>query len=300
MNANSTEQLPSSKLTIKSLLIPLLMHPRVAHFLKYIVYLSLSVNFFVYVVDDYQALRSALPAGAPLMDVLTRFSTSIDTGAWMGLILLFELETYTLPDEAFTVKVKALLRAGRAICYALVFSAAYGYTVEALQNYDFSEVAGVSDACQVADQDVWLQINSIDYEEITSLNCNTLTDDEIFYRFKDEESVIASSLVSHVQFQGLIDICNSYVWILVIALMEIEVLLHSADRFGSRLLNAVRQVKSLFYLVLIANGVAWAATGYLIYGWDSFLWIFGFWAIELNLAEWEIDRLEELREGQAA
>ena len=47
-------------------------------------------------------------------------------------------------------------------------------------------------------------------------------------------------------------------------------------------------------IVLIGNGVFWFATGYYMYSWDAFLWIFGFWAIELNLAEWEVDRTREI------
>jgi hypothetical protein len=38
----------------------------------------------------------------------------------------------------------------------------------------------------------------------------------------------------------------------------------------------------------------WLYYGYYTYTIDAFLWIFGFWAIELNLAEWEQERLEEL------
>ena len=57
----------------------------------------------------------------------------------------------------------------------------------------------------------------------------------------------------------------------------------------------VRILKTVLYGELIINAVIWGATGYPIYAWDAFLWIFGFWAIELNLAEWEKERIEELR-----
>jgi hypothetical protein len=58
--------------------------------------------------------------------------------------------------------------------------------------------------------------------------------------------------------------------------------------------------KTLCYAILIGNGVIWFFTGYYLYTWDAFLWIFGFWAIELNLAEWEQERLEELEAGGTA
>jgi hypothetical protein len=45
----------------------------------------------------------------------------------------------------------------------------------------------------------------------------------------------------------------------------------------------------------MGNGIIWLFGSYYLYTWDAFLWIFGFWAIELNLAEWEIERVHELR-----
>jgi hypothetical protein len=44
--------------------------------------------------------------------------------------------------------------------------------------------------------------------------------------------------------------------------------------------------------VLFAHAVFWAWTGHWVYGWDQFLWIAGFWAIEMNVSEWR----EEIRE----
>ena len=70
--------------------------------------------------------------------------------------------------------------------------------------------------------------------------------------------------------------------------------MQSRDRFGSPTLNKVRVAKSFFYLILIGNMLIWLSTGYYLYAWDAFLWIFGFWAIELNLAEWELERREKL------
>jgi hypothetical protein len=280
--------------TIKSFLIPLLTRPRVAQAIKYTVYFSLLVNFFLYLEDDYLGMLSTLTPDAPLMDYLTRFSTSIDMAAWLGLILLFELETYAIPDEAFSRWTSVILRALRAVCYVSIISAAYGYTVESLENYEFVPAEGISNACDVAGQNLWLQLDVVDYVEITTENCAAVSADNSFYQIEGETALLGASQLQHVQWIGLLDISNAFFWLFVVALIEIEVWLQTKDRFSSRLLPVVRMSKTLFYLVLIANGVIWAATGYLLFAWDSFLWIFGFWAIELNLAEWERDRLQEL------
>ena len=139
-------------------------------------------------------------------------------------------------------------------------------------------------------------MDDIDYQEITSDNCRALSDDSAFYQVRGEVSVIGESTLAHIRFMGWINIINAFVWLIVVFLIEVEVWLQTEDRFSSGTLSVARHVKSFFYLILIGDGIIWSFTGYPLYAWDAFMWIFGFWAIELNLAEWERDRLQELRE----
>jgi hypothetical protein len=161
---------PSYGLTVESILVPLLTRPRVAQFVKYSVYAALLVNFGYYVVDDYNAYRAALPVGAPLADVVQQFSTTIDTAAWLGLVFLFEIETYLLSDAAFRSWIPKFLLALRLVCYGSIFYAAFGYTAETLEYYDVARVADVDNACQLADQSITIQQSTIDYAEITAEN----------------------------------------------------------------------------------------------------------------------------------
>lgn len=285
----------SRHFTIKSFLVPLLTRPLVAKVIKYSVYFALIVNFGFYVTDDYLAFRAALPENAPLADILQQFSTTIDTVAWIGLVFLFELETYSLPDEAFDGWIPKALHSARVICYISIAYAAFGYTAESLENFDVSSVAGITNVCQLADKGTSLQTDVVTYVEITTENCAALSSDSEFFRISDEVSVIDGATLRHVQWQGWIDIDNSYVWIIVVLLIELELWLQSTDRFSSRTLTVARQTKTFLYLVLIVNGIIWAMTSYVLYAWDAFLWIFGFWAIELNLAEWEQERVQELK-----
>ncbi len=87
--------------TIKSLLVPLLIRPHVAQAAKWTVYLSLIINFGVCAYDDWMAHQRALAPGAPWSDIFEQYATTIDMVAWLGLVFIFELETYALPDEAF-------------------------------------------------------------------------------------------------------------------------------------------------------------------------------------------------------
>ena len=279
---------------VKRWLVPLLVRPRIAQAVKYTVYGGLLIAFIGYIQDDLLAYRSSLPDDAALLDVVLGFSTTIDTIAWLGLVVLFELETYAISEEAWTRAMARTIHVLRVVCYLLVGWAAYGYTVESLELFDVTPITGVSSACGLADQGTWMQLNVVDYVEVSSANCGGLSDDSVFYTVEGELAAIGESVLAHIQAMGLIDILNAYVWIIVVLLIEAEVRLQSADRFSSPLLKLVRQSNTFLYLVLIGNSLIWLYYGYYLYTWDAFLWIFGFWAIELNLAGWEQDRLAEL------
>jgi hypothetical protein len=152
----------------------------------------------------------------------------------------------------------------------------------------------------VAGQGVSFQVDQVWFEEITSANCTSLSTDTAFYNLDGEVALVGESLLPHLHMMGWLDIVNAFVWLAVVALIEVEVWLQTKDRFDSLALALVRLVKSLCYLVLIGNGIIWGASGYIMYAWDAFLWIFGFWAIEFNLAYWEKERKEELAETKTA
>lgn len=274
--------------------MPVLGHPRAAQIIKWTVYGALLINFFVYLYDDLNAYRSALPEDAPWGEVFEQFSTTIDMAAWLGLVFLFELETYQLPDEKFKGWVPAAFIAVRMVCYVCIGYAAYGYTAGLLDYYRAQPEPGISNLCEVAGQERYYQQDVIRYAEITSENCASLSPDEVFYRIPEEVSLMDHGVMVHSQQISWVDVINAFTWLIVVFLIEVEVWLQSADRFGSRALPVARKLKTFFYLILIANGIAYLVGGYPIYTWDCFLWIFGFWAIELNLAEWERDRTLEL------
>ena len=174
---------------------------------------------------------------------------------------------------------------------------AYGYTAGTLSYYTSEPVTGVSELCQLAGQGQSLQLDSISYVAITADNCATLADASEFQRVPNEISVIDGPTLTHVKWMGWVDVENAFLWLLVVFLIEIELRLQAADQFSGRPLQAVRRVKTALYLLLILNIFLWGADGYIVYAWDAFLWIFGFWAIELNFAEWELERQAELAIG---
>ena len=285
---------------LKRMLAPLLGHPRAAHTIKWFVYLSLFINFGIYFNDDWQAFQSSLGGEADLEETLESFSTSIDVMAWLGLVFLFELETYILPDEAFKGWVPRALLLLRLICYGSIGYAAYGYVAIELDNFKVTPITGLNDLCTIADQGKSIQLDVINFETVTRENCEHISEGPPFFKIDQNVSVIDAPTLTHVQKLGFVDVINAFTWLIIVFLIEVEIRMQSADRFGTRSLAWVRRVKTLFYGLLWINALIWLFTGYPMYTYDAMLWIVGFWAIELNLAEWEQERVEQLERPQAA
>ena len=288
----------SQGFALKRMLAPLLGHPRAAHIIKWSVYLALVVNFGFYFNDDWQAFQSSLGGHADLEETLESFATSIDVVAWLGLVFLFELETYILSDEAFKGWVPGALLIMRLACYGSIGYAAYGYIAIELDNFKTTPITGLTDLCTIADQATAIQLDQVAFENITRENCEHISSGPPFFQIDQNLSVIDSPTLDHVQKMGVVDVVNAFTWLIVVFFIEVEIRMQSADRFGSRALTWVRRTKTLFYGVLWINALIWLVTDYPMYTYDAMLWIVGFWAIELNLAEWEQERVEELSHPQ--
>ena len=280
--------------SLKQILLPLLLHPKIAMAVKWSVYSILLYNFTVFIQDNLNAYNNSLAADAKLSDILETFSDTIDTLAWLGLVFLLELETNVLSDELLENWVGKLLRICRFVCCLLVAYAAYGYTAEALDNFEYTERKDIATLCDVVENDIALQTDSTKFSKITAENCKALSASPPYFQIKDKVSLIDGPTLSWIQKIDFIDVVNAFVWLVVIALIEIEIRLQWSEQFGHRL-RMVQQAKFYLYGVLWLCVLCWLLGGYILYGVDAMVWIAGFWAIELNLTQWEQERSEELR-----
>ena len=141
---------------------------------KWIVYSLLLVNFALYLNWDWHAATHSMAPAEPLMKWLQAYAASIDYAAWLVLILLFELETYILSDEASTLRVQRLMHGVRLLCYLFVLHTVYAYGVNTYEVYfEVEEAQGVSDLCQVADGHISFVSNQ-QYAYLDADNCASL------------------------------------------------------------------------------------------------------------------------------
>ena len=99
-------------------------------FLKYAVYLALLANVFLFLIEEIDsagALNTSVTGFASFFQI---FSTTIDTAAWLALLIFFELETYVLSDNTLRGRAGQLIHLVRLLCLATISVACWGYFAE--------------------------------------------------------------------------------------------------------------------------------------------------------------------------
>ena len=73
---------------------------------KYFVYAMLSLNIWFFLAEELTSAQFALEADDSAVMGVQLFSATLDTVAWVILLLLFEAETAVIPDH----RLRGLLR----------------------------------------------------------------------------------------------------------------------------------------------------------------------------------------------
>ena len=107
------------------------IHPhRVFQLFKYTVYCLLAYNAFLFFQEDLAASAETFGDTITWRNVVEAYSATIDTSAWVLLLLLFELETAVIPDEKLQGGLKWFLMLIRVVCYFFISYAFYGYCLK--------------------------------------------------------------------------------------------------------------------------------------------------------------------------
>lgn len=254
-------------------------------------YTLLLLNGGFYFVEEIQMASHTLRHGPTLFELTEAFATTIDNLAWYGLLLMFELETYVLEDDAFERRwVPWVLHGARILCYAMLLHTVVARFAAWSDAINAEPRPEVTQLCQAVGEDLSWGYN-YDYESLTADNCATLTQDDRFYML--EPLVITDSAGWALEkWHTLVDVSDVLVWLFVIWAIELAVWLQNRDITDGRLMLASHAARFL-YGILFLHAAWWVYTGHFVYAWDQTLWILGFWAIERNLSEWREDIEEE-------
>ena len=265
---------------------------KVQQVVKWLVYTLLIINWLFYIAEDWNRAMHTLEPGDSVFQWLREFSTSIDTSAWFILLFMFELETYILEDESWTGWVAKTVHGARIVCFLMIAHTVFAYVTSANEIAPTVLVEGATGPCDVADQDIsW--VYNLEYTDITSENCAGLSDATEIYKVGDDP--VVSSFEGLELERGLAagDVVEVITWLFIILAIEIIVRLQERNITSGPLITVVGRSKILLYLVLFGLSAYWGSLGHWLYVWDTFLWIGGFAAIEMNIQEWRVEIREE-------
>ena len=268
---------------------------RLFQLFKYSVYALLAFNVYAFWSEEVLAAAMLYPAGISLSEIIGSFPATIDTAAWVVLLLMFELETYVLEDHHYNRTVTLSLHAVRIFCYTFIVYALYGYVVKLLLHYDVVPIVGLSDLCSLT-LDGWsYAIDLDDFATITAANCESFSAASSFLRFESMQAAIDESGLTDIRVLAWVDVINAAVWLLVVVVLEIDVRLQEHDRLKGTALRISNAAKFVLYGMLLLAAIYWGIKGDFIDFWDAFLWLVAFAFIELNVFEW----LHETNESEA-
>jgi len=274
---------------------------RIIQIFKYTIYAALTINVYLFFTDEWAASAYRFTDGVALEDVILGFAATIDTAAWVVLLLMFELETCVLDDEQFTPRVTWSLHGLRAACYVFIVYSFYGYSTKLISLAGMTPLPEISSLCSLVDG-AWAY--AIDYEQfvtLTASNCLTLSDATAFMGFPDMTAVVDRAGYQHTMGMAWVDVINSAVWLLVVLLLEAYVRLQERNLLKGTALRVSSISKYVLYSILVLALIYWSVNGGFVDSWDSFLWLVAFVFIELNVFEWRQESIVGQQvSGQAA
>lgn len=256
---------------------------RVFQIFKYAIYTLIAANVLYFFYEDYVATGYTYRNGIEWSQLGYAFATSIDSFAWLVLLLLFELETYVLSDESMKGRVKWVMSGLVGLCYISIIIAYVGYIDRLEMAFDFIPIAGA--ACDHVGSILSYAVGMDEYFPLTAESCQLIGSGPLFYN-PDVSILTDADTFSLMKRLTMTDVVNSGAWLLVVLVLQIDVILQLEGELTRRLYTINMFIKAVVYGTLVLACIYWATLGSTMNFWDAFLWIAAFIFIELNLFKW--------------
>ena len=259
---------------------------------KYLVYGLLALDVYFFFVEEFSATSFRFAKGLNLSEIIVAYSGTIDTAAWVILLIVFELETYVIDDEVLKKRaVKWSLNFISFLSYAVIVYSFYAYNQKLFWTFDFQQIADAKDVCGYIGQS-WLE--ELDhYVKITPENCSTLATTNELWAIPDQQIIADAHTLKITKNLAWTDVLNSAAWLLVVIVLEIDVWLQLKNKLKGTFYIANQIVKIIAYIILLLAAIYWGYTGQILDFWDALLWIVSFLFIEMNLFKWHEETTQE-------
>ena len=249
---------------------------------KYSVYALLTLNIFLFFQEESLAIQQTFSQGIDLGNIIQGYAATIDTAAWVLLLLLFEFETSVLqPRTLARPDIRVSFSLVRVFSYGFIGYAFYGYFTKMLFINGISPFV-VDDVCRLVGQGFSI-IDTLDqYPILAAENCGTLNSQALFQL--NEQNIIGhADQWSAIQWLALADVINSFTWIAVVIVLEVDVRLQQQNRFKGRVVLVSKNIKFVLYAILLGAATYWGFLGDFLDFWDAFMWLLAFFFIEVNI-----------------
>ncbi|MEO1036954.1 MAG: hypothetical protein AAFX44_15470 [Pseudomonadota bacterium] len=264
---------------------------------KYTIYGLLAWNVWLYFQKDFAASQAVFSAGLDARAIIATFASTIDTLAWVVLLLLFELETAVLPDRWLKGWLRWLITAARATCYTVIVYAFTGYVGKLLFVTDLIALDGATACTLLGDA---LAIESLDiYVALDSARCQSMGTAAL-WQIDGTDIVGTAADVSLLRQLATTDVVNAGTWLAVVLTLEAEVFAQHRRRLTRHGLLLLQWLKAALYLTLLGCAGFWWLRGTFLDFWDAFLWLLAFVFIELNVFAWQAETATEQRDDSSA
>lgn len=272
------------------------LHPHVVfRAFKYTIYCLLTLNVLLFFQEEYLASREMFGGVPGWNELAEAYSATIDTAAWLVLLLLFELETAVIPDEKLQGRLQWALPALRSVSYAFILLAFYGYLTRYQLVADTLPFSA-DDVCALAGQGFsWVQ-DLDQYPPLDAAACAALQGQALL-QIQGSQIIGTGEALRAIRNLALIDIINAADWLLIVLLLEVEVYLQLRTLLSDRMLMTAKIVKGMLYALLLFCAVYWGLLGDFLDFWDAFLWLLAFVFIEMNIFQWHAE-IEEEKEAE--
>lgn len=253
---------------------------------KYAVFGLLALNAGQFFLQDYVATRHLFSGGLQWSQIIEGYAATIDTVAWLILLLMFELETSLLSDERrHNSWVKWSVNTLKAIAYGFIVYSLYGYIAKYTAMYSF-ELSTIENLCAQIGQQLVFMISPDDFAAINIQNCAELTRGETLFRLPETNVVADSSHLALAQNLAFVDVTNASDWVLIVLILQADVWMQLRHQLTHTMVKVMHFIKALLYFLLFGCAIYWGINGTFLDFWDASLWILAFSFIELNIFKW--------------
>jgi hypothetical protein len=247
---------------------------------KYLIYSLLALDVWLFLEEEIQTVAAAGTVTSSLESLVTNYSSSLDTASWLLILILFEIETFWISDEAAKGSAGRKLRAVRSWFYLVPAIAFFGYWSELQSFYDVAVLEG--DPCRLVNNGIMIMTDLDVFEPITMDNC--LSYDEWFTFANSESAVTTASGLENAREYMLSELLNAGGWLVVVSILHLETkgLLGRSENF-TRFSKLIWLVKAMAYSVIFGALTYWYLIGDGLNFMDGILWLLAFFCVENNV-----------------